>query len=124
MYILILGSVKDIHAKHIKNALMQRGYRAECLDTSLFSTQISLSWQPSDRSGSVTLNNGIKLNFREIKSIFWRSFSSVRIPNLKDRSQQHLAFNDAMSTIITLVQGTGIRWINSWQAYQFHQEKP
>jgi len=124
MYFLILGSVKDIHAARIKNTLTQRGFRAEYLDTSLFPSQISISWQPRDGDGWIVLENGIKLNFKEIKSIFWRSFNNVGIPNLKDSYQRNLAYNDAMSTIRTFMQGTEINWINSWQAYQFHKEKP
>jgi glutathione synthase/RimK-type ligase-like ATP-grasp enzyme len=29
-----------------------------------------------------------------------------------------------MSTLRSLIQACPARWVNSWQAYQFHKEKP
>jgi glutathione synthase/RimK-type ligase-like ATP-grasp enzyme len=124
MNILILGNSKDVHAAHLKNALTQAGARAEYLDTSLFPTQISLSWQPNTQEGYLTLSDGYKLNLSDIHSVFWRSFSGVRIPPIKDSEHQRIAFNDAMSAMRSLMQGSSIHWVNSWQAYQFHKEKP
>jgi glutathione synthase/RimK-type ligase-like ATP-grasp enzyme len=124
MNILVLGNSKDVHAAHLKNALTQAGVKAEYLDTALFPTQISLSWQPDTQDGYLTLSDGCQLNLSDIHSIFWRNFSGVQIPPINDPYQQRIAFNDAMSALRSLMQGTSIHWINSWQAYQFHKEKP
>jgi glutathione synthase/RimK-type ligase-like ATP-grasp enzyme len=64
------------------------------------------------------------LNLQDIKTVFWRNFSSVYIPTLKDSNQQRVAFNDSMSTLRSVMQASPAHWINSWQAYQFHKEKP
>jgi len=124
MNILILGNCEDLHAAHLKEALTQTGVKAQYLDTSRFPTQINLSWQPKTQEGYLTLTDGCRLNLQDIKSVFWRSFTGVQVPPIKDAYQQRIALNDAMSTLRSVMQGTPIRWINSWQAYQFHKEKP
>ena len=124
MNILILGNSEDAHAAHLKDALTKAGAEVYYWDTQLFPTQLQLSWQPGTPIGSLTLPNGKKLSLENIHSVFWRSFSGVHIPSLEDLSQQRIALNDSMSTLRSFIQFCPARWINSWQAYQFHKEKP
>ncbi|NJR52213.1 MAG: hypothetical protein HC780_24205 [Leptolyngbyaceae cyanobacterium CSU_1_3] len=124
MNILILGSARDGHAAHVKKALEEAGAIVDYWDTRLFPTQVKLSWQPDTRVGSLKLSDDRSLKFQEIHSIFWRNFSGVHVPNLKDAEAQNIALNDAMSTLRSLIQACPARWVNSWQAYQFHKEKP
>ncbi|HAJ63556.1 MAG TPA: hypothetical protein DCP31_33565 [Cyanobacteria bacterium UBA8543] len=124
MNILILGNSEDAHAAHLYQALIQAGTIVDYLDTRLFPTQLKMSWQPDTQVGYLTLPGGHRLNFQDIKSVFWRSLSEVYIPSLKDANQQRIAFNDSISTLRSLIQACPARWINSWQAYQFHKEKP
>ncbi|WP_088243966.1 ATP-grasp domain-containing protein [Calothrix rhizosoleniae] len=124
MNILILGNTSDAHAIHIKNALIQAGATANYLDTSLFPKQLQISWQPNTQLGYLTLPNGRELNIQNIHSVYWRTFSGVYVPEFKDSRQQRVAYNDSMSTLRTLMQVGSTKWINSWQAYQFHKEKP
>ncbi len=124
MNILILGNSEDAHAAHLLKALTQVGATVDYLDTSLFPRQLRMSWQPDTQVGSLSLPGGRKLNFKDIKSVFWRNFSSVYIPSLKDANQERIAFNDSLSALRSLIQACPARWINSWQAYQFHKEKP
>jgi glutathione synthase/RimK-type ligase-like ATP-grasp enzyme len=124
MNILILGNAEDAHAAHLQQVLTQAGATVDYLDTRLFPTQLQMSWQPDTQVGCLTLPGGRRLNFQDIKSVFWRSLSDVYIPSLKDAHQQRIAFNDSISTLRSLIQACPARWINSWQAYQFHKEKP
>jgi glutathione synthase/RimK-type ligase-like ATP-grasp enzyme len=124
MNILILGNASDVHAAHIKNALTQAGATADYLDTSLFPTQLRVSWRPHTLNGCLILPGGRQLKLQDIHSVYWRNFSGVYIPPLKDSNQQQVAFNDSMSTLRTLMQACPAKWVNSWQAYQFHKEKP
>ncbi len=124
MNILILGDASDAHAAHIKQALVQVGAEVNYLDTCLFPRQLRLSWQPDTLVGCLTLPGGHQLNFQDIHSVFWRNFSGVSVTPLKDANQQQVALNDSMSVVRTLMQACPARWINSWQAYQFHKEKP
>ena len=124
MNILILGDASDAHAAHIQNALTQAGAAAYYLDTYQFPKQLRLSWRPDTLVGCLTLPGGLQLNFSDIHSVFWRNFSGVSVPSLPDANQQQIALNDSMSAVRSLVQACPCRWINSWQAYQFHKEKP
>ncbi|NER30738.1 MAG: hypothetical protein F6J89_24760 [Symploca sp. SIO1C4] len=124
MNILILGNSEDAHAQHLKKALTQAGARVDYLDTRLFPTQLRLSWQPDIQLGCLTLPQGHRLNLQDVKSVFWRNFSGVQVPELKDAHQQRIAFKDSMSTLRSIMQACPAPWINSWQAYQFHKEKP
>ena len=99
MNILILGNSSDAHAAHLKNALTQAGATVDYLDTRLFPTRLRMSWQPNDQVGCLTLPGGHKLKFQDIHSVFWRNFSGVYVPALKDSFQQTIAFNDAVSTV-------------------------
>jgi glutathione synthase/RimK-type ligase-like ATP-grasp enzyme len=124
MNILILGNPEDAHAVHMQQALTQAGATADYLDTRLFPTQVQMSWQPSTQLGCFTLPGGRRLDFQDIKSVYWRNLSDVYIPSLKDANQQRVAFNDSISALRSLLQACPARWINSWKAYQFHKEKP
>jgi glutathione synthase/RimK-type ligase-like ATP-grasp enzyme len=124
MNILILGNAADAHAVHIKNALTQAGATAIYFDTSFFPTQLRISLQPDHLNGSLTLPGERKLKLQDIHSVYWRNFSGVYVPTLQDSNQQQVAFNDSISTVRSLIQACPAKWINSWKAYQFHQEKP
>ncbi len=124
MNVLILGNCTDAHAVHLKNALTQAGATVNYWDTRLFLTHLRISWRPDTQMGYLTLPGEYQLNLQDIHSIFWRNFSGVYVPSLKDPEQQRVAFNDSMSTLRSLMQACPARWINSWQAYQFHKEKP
>lgn len=124
MNVLILGNSEDVHAAHLKQALTQAGVTVDYLDTRLFPTEVRISWQPDTQIGYLMLPGKNNLSLQDIHSVFWRNFSGVYIPALDDSNQQRIAFNDSMSTLRSLIQACPARWINSWQAYQFHKEKP
>jgi glutathione synthase/RimK-type ligase-like ATP-grasp enzyme len=124
MNILILGNSEDDHAAHLRDTLAQAGATVDYLDTQMFPTQLRMSWQPNTQVGCLALPGGQTLNLQDIHSVFWRSISGVYVPPLEDQNQQRIAYNDAISTLRTLIQACPAHWINSWQAYQFHKEKP
>lgn len=124
MNILVLGNAEDAHAAHIKQALTAAGATVDYLDTALFPTQLQMFWRPDTEMGGLILPGERRLNFTDIKSVFWRQLSGVYIPDLQDSEQKRIAFNDSMSTLRSLMQACPCRWVNSWQAYEFHKEKP
>jgi glutathione synthase/RimK-type ligase-like ATP-grasp enzyme len=124
MNILVLGNATDPHAAHLYAALTQVGVAVEYWDTRLFPTQSQVSWSPHNQSGELTFPTGEKLSLQAIHSVFWRHFSGASIPVLADPDQERIALNDAMSTLRSLLQIDSVHWVNSWQAYQFHKEKP
>jgi glutathione synthase/RimK-type ligase-like ATP-grasp enzyme len=124
MNILILGSAKDDHAAYMHKALTKANVEVEYLDTSLFPQRLQLSWHPHNCQGSLHFPSGRQLSLQDIHSVYWRTFSGVSIPSIEDSEQQDIAYRDAMSVVRSLLQACPAHWVNPWQAYQFHQEKP
>lgn len=123
MNILIIGNAKDDHAAYIYNALTKANAEVEYLDTSLFPQRLKLSWYPHNCQGYLHFPSGRQLDLQDIHSVYWRNFNGVSIPEMGSE-QQDIAFRDAMSTVRSLFQACPAHWVNPWQAYQFHQEKP
>ncbi len=124
MNILILGSAEDIHAAHLKQSLMEKGITVDYLDTRLFPTKLKISWQPLTHTGYLKFPDGKKLNLADIHKIFWRTFAGVNVPQLNDSYQQTIAINDSMSLLRSFMRSSPEKWVNGWEAYQFHKEKP
>jgi len=51
MNILILGNSGDAHALAVEKALAEAGVIADYFDTSLFPTQLRISWEPVNQTG-------------------------------------------------------------------------
>jgi RimK-like ATP-grasp domain len=124
MKILVLGEDRDLHAKHIYDVLLTRGVEVYYFNSRTFPTQSRISLYPDTQAGSLYLENKTRLQISEIHSVYWRSFNGVYVPELPDEHQQSIAFNDAFGLMRTFLQLPSIRWINGWQAYEFHKEKP
>jgi glutathione synthase/RimK-type ligase-like ATP-grasp enzyme len=124
MNIVILGNAEDVHAAHVHEALVQVGITANYWDTAQFPMQSSLSWNLNSLTATIQLADGTELALDTIHSVYWRAFSGVKVPNLPDREQKRIAFYDGMSLMRSVLQLDSIHWVNSWAAYQFHQEKP
>jgi hypothetical protein len=124
MNIFILGNANDDHAAYMHKALTKANAEVEYLDTSLFPQQLKLAWQPHNGQGCLQFSSGKQLNIQDIHSVYWRNFGGVSIPEMEDSEQQDIAYRDAMSTVRSLFQACPAHWVNPWQAYQFHQEKP
>lgn len=122
--ILILGHPTEGHVVHMQAALQQEGVQVRCLETHQFPTQLRLSWQADKQQGSIAWADGEEWMLHEIHRVFWRQIAGVVIPNLDDQHQQWVAYNDSMSLLRSLMQAQPRQWINSWEAYQFHKEKP
>lgn len=124
MQVLILGHPADAHAAHIYQALEQTGVAVHYWDMRQFPTQLRMSWQPETETGGLRLPDGASINLQAVHSVFWRSLSDSRVPDLPDAMLSHIATRDCTSTVRSLLQAGSARWVNSWRAYQFHQEKP
>lgn len=124
MTILILGNASDAHAAHLEQTLKQASIPVFYWDTHLFPTQLQISWQPDMQQGYLTLPGTQRLELQAIQSVFWRSFSGVFVPSFNDPAQHQIALRDAMSTLRSFMQACPTHWVNSWQAYEFHQTKP
>lgn len=123
MQVLLLGHPADAHAAHIYRALTQKGIETFYWDTSKFPAQLQMSWRPETQTGQLRLQHG-KVDLNQVHSVFWRTLSTPQVPPIQNEQIKQVAISDTSSAIRTLIQGCSARWINSWQAYQFHREKP
>jgi hypothetical protein len=124
MTVLILGGTDDAHACHMLEQLCSRGTDAELLDSRWFPSQMSLVFDPVHRTGMLRLPGGRCLAFDQIRSVYWRCYNHVQIPQLPDPEQAFIAGNDARSLFESLLIFLPARWVNGWRAYQLHQTKP
>lgn len=124
MHILILGNALDREAAHLKIKLEQAGAIVEYWDSQLFPKSMQMTWQPELYRGYLKLSTGKIIRMDDIHSIFWRTLLPVDVPSLPDLQQYHIAIADSTSILRSLIRGCPARWVNSWEAYQFYQEKP
>lgn len=122
--ILILGRDDDEHAVAVLNELARGGHDAELLDSRWFPSSLRVSHDPNSGDGELVLPTGRTVRFREVKSVYWRTYNGVGSPQLEDPSQAYVAYNDARSFFESLLIGLPARWVNGWTAYQLHQTKP
>jgi hypothetical protein len=123
MTILILGGADDEHAMHVHQELLTRGRDAEFLDSRYFPTQLQIAYDPAAGTGHFVLENGRKLAFEQISSIYWRCYNGVGEADLPDAEQSHIARNDARSLLESLLIDLPVRWVNGWNGFQLHQTK-
>ena len=123
MTILVMGYAEDPHADHIFNALKNAGADVALLDTSKFPTLTSVSWYPEQSNGTITLPDNRTIALTDITAVYWRTINSISLPEV-DSEAGFLAKRDCMSTLRTFFKGTKARWVNSWQNFENHKEKP
>ncbi|WP_299485836.1 MvdC/MvdD family ATP grasp protein [Acaryochloris sp. IP29b_bin.137] len=122
--VLILGHPQDAHVAHLRSALRHQGALVRCLETHQFPTQLRFSWHAKTQKGLIAWEPDDVWALEEIRRVFWRQISGVSIPPLADKQQQWIAYNDSMSLMRSLMQSHSPQWVNTWEAYQFHKEKP
>jgi glutathione synthase/RimK-type ligase-like ATP-grasp enzyme len=123
MTILVMGQSSDEHAVHMVDALKNAGADVALFDTSLFPTQTSINWVPQQFNGTLTLPDGHDIALSDIKSVYWRTINKIKLPETNQEAT-FLANRDCMSTLRTLFRGTPARWVNSWENFEHHKEKP
>jgi glutathione synthase/RimK-type ligase-like ATP-grasp enzyme len=124
MTVLILGYAADLHAAQIYRSLERLGILCHYWNVATFPTQAKITWSPLTQSGTLRLADGRSLAMSQIRSVFWRNFSGVKVPKLPHESVQKAAYQDAIALVRSLLQIPSIHWVNPVQAYQIHREKP
>ncbi|ATG79149.1 ATP-grasp domain-containing protein [Pseudoalteromonas sp. 1_2015MBL_MicDiv] len=127
MAYIVIGQSHDEHAQQILEKLKMRGVEAYLLQTHDFPKKIKFSFSPNDGNGSLTLRCGTLINLSDIKAVFWRSFSGVSDEETRATymTEQGIAAKDSMACLRTwFYLDNGTKWVNGWEAFQHHQEKP
>ena len=124
MHILILGNDADNDTTILKNKLEREGVTVDYWDSQLFPRQLQLTWQPHTHGGYLRLPTGKTVDLSDVHSIFWHTLLPINVPLLPDLRQYQIAVADSTSILRSLIRGCPVHWVNSWEAYQFHQEQP
>ena len=127
MAYIVIGQSYDEHALKILNKLKARNVDAYLLQTHDFPKKVKFSFSPNDGNGSLTLSCGTLINVNDIKAVFWRSFSGVSDEETRATfmTEQGIAAKDSMACLRTwFYLKNGTKWVNGWEAFQHHQEKP
>ncbi|TMP77376.1 hypothetical protein CWB73_20190 [Pseudoalteromonas phenolica] len=127
MAYIVLGQKQDQHAQYMLEKLKMRGLDAYLLSTHDFPRNVQFSYCPTEEDGSLTLNDGQILKLSEIKAVFWRGFSGVSDESTRENylSFDSIAAQDSLACLRTwFLLDNGTVWMNSWQAFQHHKEKP
>ena len=127
MAYIVIGQLHDEHALKILNKLKARNVDAYLLQTHDFPRKVKFSFSPNDGDGSLTLSCGTFINLSDIKAVFWRSFSGVSDEDTRATfmTEQGIAAKDSMACLRTwFYLKNGTKWVNGWEAFQHHQEKP
>jgi hypothetical protein len=124
MTVLVLGRREDDHARHVLEALAARGVDAEPLDSRSFPGWTRLALDPALGTGTLQLPTGRRLEWNAIQAVYWRSYDGIEPPALPHAEQAFVAANDARSLWESWLTLLPARWVNGWQAFQWHQTKP
>lgn len=88
--ILILSNPTDVHAKHIRKLLEQRGREVVCQSRADFSNGASVAFRADTGRGTIKLRDGRKITSDEVSAVWLRRPGTVRadpaITNELDRS--------------------------------------
>ncbi len=122
--VLVMGGAEDQHVQHMYHAIKNTGQDCYLFDTRQFPSHIQISWLADNGTGTLKLPTGNEIAFKDISAVYWRTINKIDVPQTGDANLDALAYRDCMSTLRTLLNGCDAKWVNSWHAYQYHQEKP
>ncbi|WDD99192.1 ATP-grasp domain-containing protein [Thalassomonas actiniarum] len=127
MHHIIMGHHQDPHSQYMMEKFAQRGLSAHLFETHDFPKAVQFTFSPNNGEGYLILNDGSRLNFDEIKSVYWRNFCGVTDESTKKNftTIDDISARDSMACLRTWFDlNNQTTWVNGWQAYQHHKEKP
>jgi len=122
-WVFILGNRDDDHAMHVAERLAACGMPVGWLDGNQFPVALRTAFEPGT-GGYLISDDGSKVPFDEVESVYWRCFRPPPDPALPNAEQADLAYEDSRSLFESLLIDMPARWINGWNGFQLHQRKP
>jgi glutathione synthase/RimK-type ligase-like ATP-grasp enzyme len=122
--ILILGTDDDEHTCHVLTHLRNHGHDAELIDSRWFPARMTIAFDPTTGDGRLRLPSGRTIAFGQVRSVYWRAYHGIEVPQLPDPEQAWIAHNDARGLFESMLMQLPARWVNGWDAFRLHQTKP
>jgi hypothetical protein len=111
--IIIIGEPSNPQVELVTEKL-ERGFAdIHYLDLSKFSDTASVQWDPAKNSGALEINE-VTLPFNRIYSVYWQNANPLNLPISRDM----------LSALSPFFHNASIRWVNSVDAINYHQNKP
>ena len=77
--IIILGDNKDTHSALVSCKLKKLQEDYCFLDTSLYPENLLIKWNPDKNNEGYLKIKNKKINFKDIKSVYWRNFNGIKL---------------------------------------------
>lgn len=122
--VLILADRHDEHAAHVQAVLTARGRDVVRLTSAGFPGWLQLALDPATGHGHLVADEGRRVDFEELQSVYWRNYSGVGLAEGLPEDQQWIAQNDARALFEAFLMLTPARWVNGWSGFTLHQTKP
>ncbi len=126
--IIVIGSTDEYHSKYIYDKLVSQDEKVAYLDTRNIPKNFVSSWHASNNSVDGNINlNGQKINFNDIKSIYWRWHHGISVsPNSQsheDRFVSSMIEREFTCYVDSLFTDLDCLWVNSLNAINLHKTK-
>ena len=116
--ILLMGNEDDPQIIAIADALKTQGHSFLIFDTSLYPTQVNISYRPTEASMELQIGEH-RLAQNDIHSLYWRTL----IPT-QATQENPIALRDSASLLKSFLHLLGNKSKNTAEAVNFNQEKP
>ncbi len=125
--IIILGSDKDEHCIHVAKSLEKINEKYIFLDTRDYPQNVLINWRADlYNEGCITINN-TKIDFKDIKSVYWRNFYGVKYEKIDDGENTNflssMIHRERKSALYSLFHSLDLNWVNSINAFELHKKK-
>jgi len=88
MTILILSPPEDEHAEHMRRYLETQGEPVRFLNSLDFPGKLQITYDPLSGGGAFVFSDEVRVEFDEVKSVYWRSYAGVAASPLPDAERR------------------------------------
>ena len=122
--IIILGDNKDTHSELVSCKLKKLQEDYCFLDTSLYPENLLIKWNPDKNNEGYLKIKNKKINFKDIKSVYWRNFNGIKFEKIEnDDFMTDILYRERKSALYSLFYSLKTNWVNSMEAFEIHQKK-
>ena len=122
--ILILGDNNDAHSALVADILKSKKEDFCFLDTRLYPENILIKWNPDENNEGYLKIKNKKINFKDIKSVYWRNFNGIKFERINnDAYLTDMIYRERKSALFSLFYSLKTNWCNSVEAFEIHQKK-
>ncbi|WKE65906.1 hypothetical protein PVT67_01200 [Gallaecimonas kandeliae] len=118
--IILMGEKEDLQIGLVAKQLSNKNINFKILDSRQFPLEIQLSYKPANQAMQLRLGEKVFVT-DDVKGLYWRNF---QVAPVKQNPSNWIATRDSQSLLKSFLKKLGRKAINSWDAIEFHQEKP